>query len=328
MEDSFIVELSLILNEFENGNYDYGLNLLKDFEKKSINFDEKIEIARIYINLGLIENAKEILNALENVNNTSKISIEISRTWAELYFYEGDNERTLNYLYDIDKKDYCADDYALISQIYFKEGLPEVAYKYICMALEEDNEDASYHYQKGVYAYELGEISEARLSFQKAISIDEDEQLFYLALGETLYYAGEFEDALVLYDKVLALEPNQEDALYLKGLVLVSIENIEEGIVNLERALKINPNNIEILETLFKAYEIANNKSGSINILYQILAIDEHHLPSLKKLADIYINNNDINNAKEIIFKALEIDPYDESILHIQNNILKLENNL
>jgi len=311
-----------IIMQLENGEYEHVLDQLKEIDIPSLTVNERLEVARIYLALGFIEDAKNVIFQLHDVDEL--FLIEKQRLFAEIEYKEGNYENALSVMHEIIDKGQANDyDMVFISQIYFDEGLPEVAQRYIQKAINFNSTVPFYFYQKGLYEFELGNSLKAIESFRKAVMLDLEEPLYHLALGEAFYSSGQFEEALEEYDDVLMENPVQEEALYLKGLLLIQLGDFSKGIRYLSKVAQIEPENTDILISLVDAYERNHEYSKAQEVLEKILSIDEYFLPALKRLGEIYLYQEEWQRAKEVLNKALEIDPDDMTLQVMFAKILK-----
>ncbi|MFV9510678.1 tetratricopeptide repeat protein [Tepidibacillus sp. LV47] len=321
MKDFHSDRISSILTMLESGEYEQVIEQLTKIDINSLQNDEKIVLTKIYLSLGFMDQARMIIQQLKNVETNFS---DLQRLEAELEYKEGDYDHAIAIMHDlVENEEYDDYDLVFISQIYFDDGLPEVAYRYIQKALNLNSKIPFYHYQKGLYAFEMGNIKEALESFQEAIKLDPAEPLYHLALGEAYYSLGQFEEALEEYDEVLKKNSEQEEALYLKGLLLVQMGDLDEGIRYLKKVAKMQPENIELMISLVDAYERNHDHTKAQAVLKKILQIDEYYLPALKRLGEIYIYQKEWQKAKEILNKALEIDPDDLTLQVMYAKILK-----
>lgn len=305
MKKDFSQQLNELVIMFETENYEEGLAELKRFSKIVKTDEEILTIAKLYIDLGLIDDAKELLTKV------SKISIELKRATAEVLRKEGDIDNALGIMRSIIEEQPSHEDYFLIAQLFFEDNLPEVALRYMNKAVELAENIAVYHYYKGIYAYELGDFEETIAAFNKAIEQDENEIIYPLALGEVLFSYGNFEEALEQFENVLHFYPEQEEALYFKGSLLVHLEQFSEAINYLIKVLELQPNNINIMLTLADAYEKNNDLENAYSVLNKIIEIDEFSVPALKRLANIHHINGDFLKAIELLEEALQLEPDD-----------------
>jgi len=304
MNNDFSQQLYDIVNMFETENYEQGLTELKSLSKIVKTDEEILIVARLYIDLGLTDDAKEILTKV------SRTSIELKRAAAEILRKEGDIDNALGIMHAIIEEQPSHEDYFVMSQLFFEDNIPEVALRYINKAIEL-TENTAYYYYKGVYTYELGDFEETIAAFNQAIELDENEIIYRLALGEVLFSYGNFEEALDQFEHVLQLNSNQEEALYFKGSLLLHLEHFTDAINNLRKVLELQPNNVNILLTLAEAYEKNNEIENAFIVLNKIIEVDEFNVPALKRLANIYHSNGDSIKAVELIEEALQLEPED-----------------
>jgi len=323
MNNSFIQQVNAIINKIESGVYEEGLNELHILSDKTTNLEERLDISRVYLSLGFIEESRDIAESLEISQLSLERELDLKRLKAEISYKEGNFNHALELMHDILEQRSNDEDYEFISQIYFDEGLPEVAYRYITKAIDQNSTVSFYFYQKGLYAFELGQMNDAIEGFKKAIETDENVTVYHLALGEAYYSYGRFEEAIAQYDQVLREHPQQEEALYLKGIALIHIGDIDNGIEYLKKLSLIQQENLDVLISLADAYEKNQDHDLSLETLLRILAIDEYNLPALRRIGELYLHEEEWAKAKEILNKALEIDPDDISLQLMYARILK-----
>ncbi|WP_339062736.1 tetratricopeptide repeat protein [Tepidibacillus marianensis] len=322
MKKDYSETIYTLLLQLESGEYEQVLDQLRGMDIPALPVNERTEVARIYLTLGFIEDAKNVISLLQEEEDLH--STDIQRIQAEIEYKEGNFDNALGIMHELLETNQ-ADDYDMvfISQIYFDDGLPEVAQRYIQKAIQLNSTVPFYFYQKGLYEFEMGIIKNALQSFQEAIQLDTEEPLYHLALGEAYYSAGQFDEASEEYDEVLMKNPDQEEALYLKGLLLIQLSDFSEGIRYLTKVSQLQPENLEILISLVDAYERNHDHSHAQSILERILSIDEYYLPALKRLGEIYLYQEEWQRAKEVLNKALEIDPDDMTLQVMYAKILK-----
>lgn len=314
---NFKESINNIILKFEQGNYEEGLNNLENLLDRTPYIEEKLEIVKIYIDLGLLDMAKSTINVLEDQDNFD----QIDRLKAEIYYKEGNIDLALELMHNIVEFSQNPDHFAFISQLYFDDELPEVAYRYINKAIELDQDNSYYHYEKGLYEFELGELNKALDSFTTAVEIDEEEPLYHLALGEVYYSLGQFEYALKELNIVLDIIPNQEEALYLKGVLLVLMGELDEGIQHIEKIVEFQPENPDILLSLADAYERNHQHEDSVKILTKIIEIDEFNILAYKRMIGVFIHTNDFIKATHYLNRAIEIEPSDSDLQNIREEL-------
>jgi predicted TPR repeat methyltransferase len=88
---------------------------------------------------------------------------------------------------------------------------------------------------------DLGQLDEAKESYNKALALKPDYIEAYSNLGKVLQDLGEPDEAIKSYNKVLTLKPDWAEAHYNLGNVLKDQGKLDKAMESLGKALSINP---------------------------------------------------------------------------------------
>ena len=117
----------------------------------------------------------------------------------------------------------------------------------------------------GSSAAQLGQLDEAVLAFQNAISIKPDYADAYNNMGNALKDQGKLEEAIQAYNKAISLKPNFVDPYNNMSIALQELGMLDEALQSCTKALSLKPdyseawNNIYYVITALKT-KVANNE--------------------------------------------------------------------
>ncbi len=181
---------------------------------------------------------------------------------------------------------------------------------------------ASFWYYLGM-AYDFkGMSDDARHSYEKAISIDENFAPAYVGLALNLYKNGKIENAVKNLEKAIELDPAEADAYYNLAQIYHNRGLRDEAVSNYERAIRLNPqpwkyhqkladlfmeygeywgavrgyesalkgevNKPRILYDMAKAYNAMGMTDAAVAKLKEAIAIDPSFTPPDKELHDLF----------------------------------------
>jgi tetratricopeptide (TPR) repeat protein len=85
----------------------------------------------------------------------------------------------------------------------------------------------------------IGNLQEAKLTYQKVLQIDPNFAAGYYNLGITLKAMGQFVEAIAAYKQAIQLNPNYAQAYQNLGVVLLKLGQISEGLAAFQQAIAL-----------------------------------------------------------------------------------------
>ena len=98
----------------------------------------------------------------------------------------------------------------------------------------------------GASAAQIGQLDEAILAFQKAVSIKPDYVEAYINLGNAFQEKGNLEEAITSFEEALSIKPDYAEAYYNLGNALNHAGKRYEAIQAYNKALSIKPDYLEV----------------------------------------------------------------------------------
>jgi tetratricopeptide (TPR) repeat protein len=144
------------------------------------------------------------------------------------------------------------DSLHLLGMIAYEAGGRELAVtlirKAIAIKLAMGDGQASYYSNLGTVLQAQGNLDEAGLCFEKALTLDPNLAEVHVNLGNILHDKGRLGDALSCCERALALKPTLAEAHHSMGNVLQALDGndgdkkrLEEAVASYERALALKP---------------------------------------------------------------------------------------
>ncbi|WP_067836510.1 tetratricopeptide repeat protein [Amphibacillus sediminis] len=301
----------------ENDQVDQALTILKQYKSKATE-EEQFSIADLYLELGLLEEARELLlNLLASNPNDGQIML----TLAEIYIESDQDQEALDLLTKIDVN---SDDYlpALLTtaDLYQSQGLYEVAEQKLIEAKQLAPQETLIDFALGELAFSNGEYQKAVTYYQKvyqssSLMVQVD---IALRLAEAYATIGEFEQALHYYQEA---EKEEADVLFRYGFVATRLDRFDIAVHAWEEVLKQDPEFVSVYPLLAKAYE----ETGQIEEGYELaetgIKLDPLNKELLLIAARLAQRCGFSDQSYRYAREAISIDPgFKEAVLYLVEN--------
>ena len=204
-------------------------------------------------------------------------------------------------------------------------------------------EDAELHYNLGILYEKIRNFEQAKLSYEKAISISPQED-FYYNLGEVLVELKEWDLAIDAFKVVLKTDSNDGNCHFNLGLCYYRKDEINLATDYFQKAVILNPQDIYAHFYLGNIYQDNGLTNFAIESYNKVLAISPDYSWAYYNLACIAYKNGNYEEAKEnlrqtIFYNNFDIGAYElltkiclkqgetEDIITILTSKLKKEEN-
>ena len=209
------------LEALENGQYETACkNFEKAIEMKNDKAIYYIEYGQALTKLGQYENAiaqykKAIVNVNSSITNSNKK--KALRGQGVAYYYLAQYTEAVDVLKEALELDYVndlnTDIRSYLGQCYVKqEKYPEALAVYNALVKEEGT--AAVYAQRGSINANAGNIEEAKLDFDKAISLDKKNYSIYLLYYKMLLQAEQEDGAKAILEEAAAIKPETINDAY------------------------------------------------------------------------------------------------------------------
>jgi tetratricopeptide (TPR) repeat protein len=228
-------------------------------------------------------------------------------------------------------------------------------------AIAIDGEYVASHNLRGLILNELGKTEEARVSFDRAMQLDDKDPDFPYNVGYTYFEERNYEKALEFFlkaesrggnsvtvlskigncydilgnhpkaveyhSKCIALDEADYGLYYNRGLAYLSMEAYKEAKDDFEKALTLEKEDVDVYFNLSKAYKGLGDLAKSLDLIEQSMAMDTRNASYYDLRAGIFESQGKLDRAIEDYTVSISLYPDDCEIhLALGKLFLKTEN--
>lgn len=298
-------QLELAVSYVESGQYEEGLEKIKQILNKA---DESLqyEIAQLYLEWGISEEAYNILKELHNFHpGHSGYAIALAEAAVDLDL-EDEAIDCLTQIHQLDENFLSAQ--VMLADLYQSQGLEEAAERRLLEARKLAPDEPVLTYALGEFYASTGKVSEAIELYKKVLHVERlRHENIQLKLAEVLSLRGQFEEALIYYQK------GTEEGVSLDGLLGYAVTAMQAGkpqtaITQLERLKDMDPQYSSLYPLLADAYEEEGALDEAVETLREGLKHDEHNERLHIKLAKTLIKAGQSTKAIDPLKNILIMD--------------------
>ena len=147
-------------------------------------------------------------------------------------------------------------------------------------AIELDPNYAEAYNNRGSILEKLGRSEEAIASYQKALSIKPDYAESHNGIGIVYRALGKIDEALVSWQKAIELEPDYADAFSNLGIALNLLGQFDDAISKHRKALQLKPDFLIALSNLAIALNASGRRSEALECFSKRLDLERGDNPS------------------------------------------------
>lgn len=296
----------------ENNEPEQAIVLLKRYTDKA-NEDELQIIAEIFIELGFLQDAENILKQLlKKYPKNSELKIMLS----EIYVEWEQDELAISLLNEIDKNDpNYVSSLVQLADLYQVQGLFEVAEQKLLTAKNINPDELLIDFALGELYFSIGEYKKSLIYYEKILPRQDKVVQVSIKerLGEAYAATGEYEKALIYFKENKSKDP---DFLYRYGIIAYQADRTDIAIKVWEDVLKIDPAYSTVYPRLAKAYEEDGNIQEALITAKKGIQNDEFQ-KELYYLAGTYaFQLGETATSKQFAEHAVALDPdYKDAVL-------------
>jgi len=182
-------------------------------------------------------------------------------------------------------------------------------------------------FQKGNYAYEIGDYENAFLFFQKALDIEPDQEVIYNNMGIIYKKKGNYIKAIECYQRAIEINPDDETSYYNMGNIYIEKNKYDKAIEYYKKAIEINPLSASTNYNMGIAYYDKDNFDITINCFQKAIEINPRDADTYYNLGLVYGNKDNYDKAIEYFKKAIEIEPDYAESYYSMGHVYRKKNN-
>lgn len=265
-------------------------------------FADKFNLAVALINADELQQAIKVLQPLtkDHPDDPQPFSL-----LGSLYEATGSDSKALSaYAAAVRLDPSSADRYLAYTRLLMELDRYGEAAKVLNQGMKKTPEPYALNLRLGAVEMAQGQLSQARLSFRRAILENPVIPLGYYGLAESYIRQGRDMAASVVLSSALRKLPPSSNLEYLYGLTLLHMSKTREAVTAFEKSVALNPRAEASHYELGTLYSRAGNFQQARAEFEQTLKIAPNSIRSLYQLSRIYQRLGDSDKAKEI---ALQI---------------------
>ncbi|ENH97332.1 hypothetical protein J416_04938 [Gracilibacillus halophilus YIM-C55.5] len=307
----------------QTGEVEKGLQILQQVAERAT-AEEKVDIAQIYVELGVQDAAQHIL---EEILAEQPYHEEASLLLADIYIDQNEDEKAISILDTFSEED---ENYmqALVqlADLYQSQGLFEVAEEKLLKAKNLAPEEIIIDFGLAELLFSTGDYKKSIIYYEKVLQETEEfsDVNIHARLAEAYAINGEFERSLEAYQ---SFETDDSETLFRYGYLAYRAERYEIAIQVWEQLLENEIEYPTVYPYLSQAYE----QEGMMEEAYQA-AIDGVEMDPFNKemwfiAGQIVHQYGDTNKAYEYMHESLKLDPeYKDPLLFLIEAYKREEN--
>lgn len=300
-------KLNEAIHLIDNGHTEEGLNVLRK-SIKNANDEEKYEAAILFQSLGLLEDAKNIIEDLVYLYGDDE---DLKIIYSELLLDLDQEDEALEVLLTVQENvETKVQALLLMADLYQIQGLDEVAEQKLFEAKRLMPNEPIVDFALGEYYFSKYEYKKAISFYEKLVKLDIEVNGVNkeLRLAECLSAEGEWEEAIEYYEKGIQVTKDFHTLLGY-GISLFQAERYSACIPIFEEAIFFDPEYLVAHLWLSKSYDLEGQYQEGYDILQKALQVDETNLECQLAAAKLARKVKDIDSSKKHLQEALTYDP-------------------
>ncbi len=306
-------------------------DLIGKINERSNDFNSYLNLAKVYIDAKLFEEALSIINEIKLApakDLLPKLIEDIYEVSGRLYLQFGQTEKAekeFSNLLQLNNQSESA--FIGLSLTNLKRGNIEEATTYSKKAEELNQRNPINKVIKGITYMRKGNSEEAKKELESATEIDSK---CYQALGllsQVYLYRNEMENALNSAKKAVEIAPESSDAHTHLARVFFFLNDIKSAKAEVDTALFLNPLNSQSFDILANIYILENSLDLALSSALKSVALDPDNPFGHDALGVIYSTHLKYEAAILEWKKAIELDPsLLKAYIHLSSQLTKVNN--
>ncbi len=260
------------------------------------------------------ERQKAIEDSLQKVYIYS-----LNKAWSTGYEYYKPKiyRRAVNPFWQViklDTIDRFKDVYSLLSDCYFKLGVPDSAQIVLELGLEKYPDNVGLRRN---YAYLLAgkeQIEQAIPQYEKVTEADGAQANDWKQLANLYLRVNEMDKAIAAYQKIMAIDPTDQEAQQTLGQLLKGSGDEDAAIEALEKALQLDPENTQVMFDLGKFYYNRGEYDKAVNKFQSYLAKKPDDFVAMEYLGGSLYGKGDYRQSVTVYQQILTAKPDNKKI--------------
>lgn len=288
--------------------------LVEEYENqwRNPNYDQSMELAELYEELGMEEEALGMFRRASRLNSRSADArLKVIRILER----RGQEAEVIKAYKDLIRVSRGQSRYEFdLVRVYMRSARRDEATSLLKSIERRYSRDLDVHMNLADAYMRFEMRDEALRIYQKLVKLEPKNDAFILGLGEFYYQSGELDKAVETWTKLLNSNLTAAEAHAKLGQVLAEHGMVERGLTHYEKAVEISPEDLGVRRGLALAYEHARQWQKSIDTWTYVLDNADHALTSNEarsRIINIYRRTNRLRGKMREFQQAFESRPRD-----------------
>lgn len=288
--------------------------LVNEYESawRSPNYDQSMEMAELYEELGMEDKA---LNMFKRASRLNGRSVDPRQKIIRILERRADEKAVIAAYKDLIRVAPGDSRFQFdLVRVYFRSGNRKEALSMLKTIEGRYPRDTDVHMNLADTFMRFEMRDEALRIYQKLVRLEPKNDAFILGLGEFYYQNGELDKAVETWTKILNSNLAPAEAHARLGQVLAEHGMVERGLTHFEKAVEIAPKELSVRRGLALAYEHARQWQKSIDAWTYVLNNADHALTANEarsRIINIYKRQNRLASKMREFKAAFESRPRD-----------------
>lgn len=286
--------------------------LVEEYEGRwrSPNFDQSMELASLYDELGREEEALKYFQRAVRLNRRSTDArLRVIRIMER----RGEDKAVVRAYKDLIRVAPREQRYQFdLVRIYFRMGERKQAENLLSQIERRFRRDADVQAALADTYMRFGMQEDALRIYKALLRLEPKNDAYILGLGEYYFQSGELDDAIKTWMKLLDSSLEEGEAHARLGQVLAEHGMVDRGLTHFEKAVEISPDDIASRRGLAMAYERARRWNEAVETWTLILEMSDQPLIANEargRIINVYRRQNRLRSKMREFQEAFEADP-------------------
>jgi predicted O-linked N-acetylglucosamine transferase (SPINDLY family) len=188
-------------------------------------------------------------------------------------------------------------------------GQFQIAFGLIGRSIKANPANPVFYANLGQAFWEIGELHEAEVSFQKALSLNSDCAEAHNGLGLIRKREGNLEEACICYQEAVSFQPGYVKAYVNLGIVFQEQGKLEEAEAAYNKAISLEPNSASAHNNLGAVLKLQGKLDEAVSRFRKALSLASQRADVHSNLGSALSQQRNFDEAIDCYRKALSLEP-------------------
>ncbi|EJD00277.1 TPR-like protein [Fomitiporia mediterranea MF3/22] len=200
-----------------------------------------------------------------------------------------------------------------IASVHMEQSKPEDTFAAFEQAIKHDPKDPDIYYHRGQVLFIMQEFTQAAENYRKSFELDPTFVFSHIQLAVAQYKADQLSEAMVTFRKALKAFPQRSEPYNYYGELLLDQKRFEDAIEKFDRAIEIekakNPpiNVLAMVNKGLALFQWKNDLAGAEKIIKEALEADPECEAAVATLAQISLQRGEVEQAMKYFERQVDL---------------------